>query len=412
MAVAGYSVESEQVAEWADVRIAELMGTINAATAGLVAVIGTVIESGAWGGGGLRSPAHWVAWRAGVSATRAAALVAMARRLPKLATVSAAFSEGRLSEDSVKVVVARTPAERDEEVAELAQLMTVSQLGRTLRSLPEQPAEDPQAEQPEADGGGEVSFGYGDGGRWSLRATDVPAERGALVQKAMEAARDAEFRARHPEAAEGARATGVTWSDALERMALVALDALDPSSRSGGPPSERYQVLVHVRGDDGGSHLHLGPALTAEARRRITCGASVRSVLEQEGRPVAWGRKRATIPTPLRRLIEDRDRGCRVPGCTQARWLEVHHITHVEDGGETVPENLAVLCGRHHDDHHRGLLGIAGDPTIPGGLVFTDRWGRDMSRPPPTPPKGPPTIAGHWVAPSGEPLDGRWFTWN
>jgi hypothetical protein len=335
----------------------------------------------------------------------------MARRLPELPTVAAAFSEGRLGEDSVKLVVSRTPAARDEEVAGLAQLMTVSQLARTLRSLPEQPVEGPHAERAEPDDGGEVSFGHGEGGRWSLRADGLPAERGALVQKALEAARDAEFRTRHPEAAEGARPSGVTWSDALERLALAALECLDPSSRSGGPASERYQVLVHVRGD-GGSHLHLGPALSATARRRIACGASVRWVLEEEGRPVAWGRRRATIPAPLRRLVEDRDRGCVVPGCTQARWLEVHHLRHVEDGGETLPENLTVLCGRHHDDHHRGLLGITGDPTTRGGLVFTDRWGRDITRPPPTRPTGPPTIAGGWVAPSGEPFDGRWFTWN
>ena len=195
-------------------------------------------------------------------------------------------------------------------------------------------------------------------------------------------------------------------------MALAALDALDPASGGGRAASERYQVIVHVDANDGSSaHLHLGPAIGKAARRRITCDASLRWMLEKEGRTVAWGRRKRTVPTPLRAAIEDRDRGCRVPGCTQMRWLEVHHLRHVEDGGETIPENLLCLCGRHHDDHHQGRLGIAGDPTRPDGLVFTDRWGRDVSRPPPDRPDHLPD-RGTWIAPTGERLDGRWFTWN
>lgn len=111
------------------------------------------------------------------------------------------------------------------------------------------------------------------------------------------------------------------------------------------------------------ANAHLGPALSASARRRLTCGTSLRFVLEQEGRPVSFGRSRRTVGPVLRRAVEDRDRGCRAPGCTQVRWLEVHHLVHVEDGGETVPENLACLCGPHHAAHHRGELTIEGDPT-------------------------------------------------
>jgi len=400
---AGFSAESQATWDWADERLSELMGTINAATAEVVSVIAKVIETGAWGGAGVRSPEHWVAWRAGVSPARAAALVRMARRLRDLPVVSEAFAAGRLSEDSVKLVADRTPCQRDAEVAELAQVMTVTQLRRVLRSLPEAGPEE-NDEPP-----GEVTFGHGDGDRWSLRATGLPAERGAIVARALEAAREAEFRARAPEAPEGARPKGVTWADALERMALAALEGLDP----GRGPSERYSVMVHVRpGDTAEANVHLGPALSASARRRITCDASLRWVLEEEGRPVALGRRRRTVDPVLRRLIEDRDRGCRVPGCTQVRWMEVHHLLHVEDGGETVPENLACLCGRHHDEHHRGLLGISGDPTTSLGLVFTDRWGRTLQPPPPKPPDRQPCASARWEPPSGEQLDSWSFTWN
>ncbi|MGH9276666.1 MAG: DUF222 domain-containing protein, partial [Acidimicrobiales bacterium] len=151
-----YTIESEQAERWAAERVAELMGVLNAATAELVSVIATVIDTAAWGGWGVRTPAHWVAWKAGVSPARARSLVAMARRLPELPTVAAAFASGALGEDSVRLVVRHTPPERDAEVAELAGMMTCTQLARTLRSLPPVDAASPDeaAERPEPDDGG------------------------------------------------------------------------------------------------------------------------------------------------------------------------------------------------------------------------------------------------------------------
>ena len=124
MARPAQSVDSERIAAAADERIAELVGNINAATAELVSVIRDVLATDAWCGAGLRSPAHWLAWRAGLSPARAAALVQMAQRLAHLPTVESAFSDGRRSEDSVKLISARVPAERDVELAELAQPST------------------------------------------------------------------------------------------------------------------------------------------------------------------------------------------------------------------------------------------------------------------------------------------------
>lgn len=413
----GYSPESDRAADWAESRIAEIMGVLNAATAELVSVIAEVLRTAAWGGGGLRSPEHWVAWKAGVSPARAKALVRMARRRGELPALEARFAEGRISEDAMRHVARRVPSSRDAEVAELADVMTVPQLAKVLRSLP-------QIDAPVAEGAAPaaaapdptVSFGNGDDDSWWLRAEGLPPESGAIVERAMTVARDAELADRGPGAT-------VTWSDALVRMGLAALDALDPATKRGGlGRTQRYQVLVHIRaGDESPSaHLHLGPALSAAARRRITCDAPLRWVLEEEGRPVAWGRLKRTVEPVLRRLIEDRDRGCRVPGCAQTRWIEVHHIRHVEDGGETVDDNLICLCPRHHRAHHDGRLGIRGDPTRPEGLVFTDEWGRPIQAPPPTPPSGPLGEAARavglqptsWVPPYGEPMTHGCVMWS
>lgn len=134
---------------------------------------------------------------------------------------------------------------------------------------------------------------------------------------------------------------------------------------------------------------------------------------------MAVGRRRRTVDPAMRTLIEARDQGCRVPWCTRTVGIEVHHVVHVEDGGETDPRNLMGLCSCDHDLHHRGLLGIAGDPTRPDGLVFTDRWGRRIDRAPPVPPRQSPGEAASrlgvdarpFVPPSGEVWDGRWFAW-
>lgn len=117
------------------------------------------------------------------------------------------------------------------------------------------------------------------------------------------------------------------------------------------------------------------------------------------------GRTFRIVPDRTRLLVEDRDRGCRVPGCDRTRWVQVQHILHWEDGGPTDTGNLLCLCQFHHPLHHRGGLGIEGDADDPDGMTFTDRYGRPLNRRGyPVGSTGPPP-PGHWTAPSGERLD-------
>ena len=39
--------------------------------------------------------------------------------------------------------------------------------------------------------------------------------------------------------------------------------------------------------------------------------------------------------------------------CRSQRWVDVHHITHVQDGGTNDLENLVTLCRCHHRQRHR-----------------------------------------------------------
>ncbi|MEJ7730030.1 MAG: HNH endonuclease signature motif containing protein, partial [Polyangiaceae bacterium] len=61
-------------------------------------------------------------------------------------------------------------------------------------------------------------------------------------------------------------------------------------------------------------------------------------------------------------------RRCVVPGCSNHRYLDVHHLDMRSEGGGHDPERLAVLCGAHHRAVHEGVLCI--DGTGAAGFVY------------------------------------------
>ncbi|MEJ7733478.1 MAG: hypothetical protein WKG00_30320 [Polyangiaceae bacterium] len=86
--------------------------------------------------------------------------------------------------------------------------------------------------------------------------------------------------------------------------------------------------------------------------------------------PTVAPRSRATqtIPPATRRGVMRRDRKrCVVPGCSNHRFLDVHHLDPRSEGGGHDPQRLAVLCGAHHRAVHAGVLCIDGTA---GGFVF------------------------------------------
>ncbi len=407
-------------------RVAAVTGLLNATTGRLVELIGEALATGAWEQAGIRSPAHWVAWQTGMSTKRAKRLVRIATRAGELPVTTAAFGAGSLSEDQVAPIAAHVPAAHDAELADFARHATAAQVGKVAREYsftppvpdPAAPTADPVPDPVpgDRDDANEVSFGFDGDGRWHLRA-HLDTEQGALAQRALEACRDAEFWARHPDAEPDARPTGVTWADALVRMADAAMAGLTGDR----PAGERTQVILHYRaGDPRGANVHLGPALPADVAERVWCDTTYRVLVEDDdGVPLKLGRKQRTASPQQRVVVEHRDKGCRRPGCTQARWLHIHHLDHWESGGFTDVDRMCALCPRDHDLHHRGLLGITGDPTRPDGLVFTDHHGRILQpngRPtPPDPTRLRDDIAADlgipppdWTHPTGERLD----TWG
>ncbi|MBK7075996.1 MAG: HNH endonuclease [Myxococcales bacterium] len=88
-----------------------------------------------------------------------------------------------------------------------------------------------------------------------------------------------------------------------------------------------------------------------------------------------------TIPPRTRRAVLRRDRGrCVVPGCRNARYVDVHHIVPRAQGGKHTPTKLAVMCSAHHKAAHDGRLRI--DGTAPAKLRITHADGRPYGSPP------------------------------
>ncbi len=66
----------------------------------------------------------------------------------------------------------------------------------------------------------------------------------------------------------------------------------------------------------------------------------------------------STTPPRLRREVLERDHfRCRMPGCRNRQFLQVHHIVAKEDGGKHRAGNLITLCGACHRALH--ALGAA-----------------------------------------------------
>jgi len=214
-----------------------------------------------------------------------------------------------------------------------------------------------------------LNYYYDDDGSLVIRAR-LPAEEGAVVLQALNAAMDAR-KAEENNESESEDVTAVT-SEPPERFAQRRADALttlaETTLRHGPEPlsmAERYQVVVHVTAErlsedePGRCELDNGQALALDTVRRITCDSSLLRITEDDvGNPLDIGRKTRAVPPAMQRALRSRDGGCCFPGCSHHRFVDAHHIHHWADGGDTSIDNLVLLCRHHHRLVHEGGFGV------------------------------------------------------
>ncbi len=417
--------ESRQLALWE--RTAAVAGRLNRAQAELVQIAAELITDRHWGDGGFKTPEHYLVVRAGLSPGHASDIVQVAKRRTELVEASAALDAGELSLDQVAVIARNVPPGYTTSVTHLARNATVTQLRRATSrhafpatTPPPDPATDSSAVQVVDEQGAyeaardaaaeqracaraDLSMSYDSDGRFQLRYS-APATIGALVEQAVKEAKDALFLRRRDtntaSTSDSATVTGSepvpatsrdaqdpraglpTYADALEEMATRSLATVTSTSRS-----SRYRVYLHLSTD--GAWINGGHAIPLRLLSRFITDGKVQPVWETEGRPISVGRSMRILPDRTRRLIHDRDRGCRFPGCPTTRFVEIHHLNPWADGGPTDEHNQASLCTIHHDAIDRGDYTITGDPTHPDGLTVTNRYGLPIR--PPQPARNRPT---------------------
>lgn len=371
-------------------RVADACGVLNVANARLVELTAELIESDLWRGYGIRSVDHWLTLKTGLSPERARQVAEVAAATKAMPVTGQCFADGELSFEQVHAVAKHSGKFRDAEAASFAQVATVAQIRRTLSrytfadpdtdvTVDADPGAGADAGAQEQEPGRRVAAAaaagrlsqFNDGNRFSLHL-DAPSDQGALIEAALNEAKDALSQAGKPD---------TTWFDALVEVCNRSLSAVEPSGRA-----DKYRVYVHL--DTEGGWLNAGPALPPGLLTKLTCNGSLAPVWETEGKPVNVGRTQRIVPNRTRRLVEDRDRGCRYPGCSARSYLEVHHVIHWRDGGPTDTWNLVCLCPHHHDAHHRGEFIVTGDADASEHLRFTDDRGNRISVGRPVRPTG------------------------
>ncbi len=362
-----------------DVAICGLVRQMNAESYRLLLLVREFDDRFGYAKWTFKSCAEWLAWRCGISLSAAREKVRTAQALRTLPEISGAFADGRLSYSKVRALT-RVAHVHDEDLllayALQATAAQVEERCRQIRNVTPESVNDARRAwaqrfltiwRNEANG--------------TLRITvEVPIEDGELIARAIDCAVAAGEVTTGVEPQGNNDSKGATWraqqADALLAIAKTYLDGGDAGGN--GSTADHYQVVVHV--DEKSLRGGMGQAdLPIDTVKRLTCDGSLVTVLEDDhGRPLDVGRKQRTVPTPLKRALYSRDRGCTFPGCERKRYLDAHHLKHWAEGGDTSLENLTLLCTHHHRCLHEGGFHIAREAD--GELRFQRADGRTIPR--------------------------------
>ncbi|MEO2106985.1 MAG: DUF222 domain-containing protein [Actinomycetota bacterium] len=398
-----------------------LFSTLSAGEARFVALVGEFDELGGWADGQTRTCAHWLNWRLGIAMPAARERVRVARALRELPLLAGAFAEGRLSYSKVRAITRVATPTTEETLLGFALYATAAQLERICRTWRQVRA----ASEPDAELRQRATQRFDvvltDDGMMDVVAS-LPTDVGVVVAQALAKASTQLFADRGPEGEGEDRriealrvicesflaggASGTSSADIWQVVVSTSADALaraaeqDGRCEGGGPPEvdgpdgedrttddEAVHEAVHVA-DHGLGQVENGPVLARSVLSRLACDAvlvgmvTARDSGDGTGQPIGIGRRRRTIPGWLRRLVHQRDPGCRFPGCPNTRWTDVHHIIHWAAGGRTDLDNLVRLCRFHHTSVHQLGIGI-GRSVADRSWAFTTADGHPIELPRP-----------------------------
>jgi len=260
--------------------ITDLCAQINAASYRLLQLVAELDDEGPWGSWGLTSCAHFLNWRCGIGMNAAREKVRVAHALKQLPQISASFATGELSFSKVRAVTRIADPENERELLDLAQHATAAQVEKLVRAYRgvERRAQRERAVAQHA--ARELNYYHDEGGSLVIHAR-LPAEEGAVVLQALNA----------------------------------AMDARDAEQND--VKSNDVTAVTLAADDVGRCELENGQGLALDTVRRIACDSSLLRITEDDaGNPLDIGRKTRAVPPALRRALQARDGGCRFPGCS------------------------------------------------------------------------------------------------
>ena len=391
--------------------ITRLAGHINAAQYRFLKMLAALVERKAWGGNGIKSPAHWLNYYCGINLGAAREKVRVAKCLATLPKIDAAFRSGAISYSKVRAMTRSATPENEDFLLRIAQHGTAQHVENLVRKYQrvrrcaDRDSGKGQLDQSQYEAR-EFRWHYGEDGMLEFKGK-LPPEQGAVFLKAIDTVLQSLHKdydkvadAENPATAEDLQAKdvpaetslsglstptsscGQKRADALAMLAEHALQSLD-RGLAAMTGSDKYQVIVHIEADkltaapgdaDAWSARSLcsledGPFLSPQTARRLACDSGLLVVLQDsQGEVLNIARKTRTIPPALRRALNMRDHSCRFPGCCQSRFTDAHHIKHWCDGGETRLDNLILLCRYHHRLLHNE--GYAINKDVEGNFVF------------------------------------------
>lgn len=125
-------------------------------------------------------------------------------------------------------------------------------------------------------------------------------------------------------------------------------------------PGAHVNVVMTTHGR---AHLPHNPGAPSDAVRNFLSNASYRvNRVDETGLVPNTGRSfRLASDAQVNALLLMWRGHCAMPGCTHARFLEMHHIRNWADGGTTDLVNLLPLCSGCHSLVSDGVIQVLND---------------------------------------------------
>jgi hypothetical protein len=376
-----------------EAEICQGAANLTAAEAEWLLMVAEFDEREGWASHGMRSCAHWLAWRISMNLAAAREKIRVAHAVARFPDYATAMSAGLLTYSKVRAISRVANEDNAGDLLALALAGTSHHVERIVAAYRRTSLLDDDTDT-RAHLEREVRTSTDDGmttitirlpveaGKSFIAAIDrfvrrddlTIAHRTRRADAAIDMAEHAIAHIHHP-AGSDARYLATLYLDpnafteAHQRATTDTDDGPPPcpaANASATPPSRSPAAqpggCCAVAAGHGVGDTPAGVSLNTA--RRMLCDAVLEAVaVDDNGNPIALGAQRThTITGRMRRLVTLRDQGCRFPGCERAAWVDIHHIIHWADNGPGQSENLLALCRHHHGLMHEGGWNIAGNP--------------------------------------------------